>query len=46
MSDTGWFAGLFVMILLVYIVPVLLLLLLADYIIDKVNARKQQKTEE
>lgn len=46
LTDTGWFAGLFGVMLLVYILPVLLLLLLADYLIYKVNARKQKKTEE
>lgn len=46
LTDTGWFAGLFGMVLLVFIVPVLLLLLLADFVIYKINAKKQKKTEE
>lgn len=46
LTDTGWFAGLFGMILLVYIVPVLLLLLLADFVLYKINAKKLKKTEE
>lgn len=46
LTDIGWFAGLFGMVLLVYIVPVLLLLLLADFVIYKINQKKQKKTEE
>jgi len=39
LTDTGWFAGLLGVILLVYVVPVFLVLLLLDFIVWKISRR-------
>ena len=39
LTDTGWFAGLLGVILLVYVVPIFLALLLLDFIIWKASRR-------
>ena len=41
-TDTGWFAGLFGTLLLIFVLPVVLVLLLADLVVWKLKKPKKQ----
>lgn len=43
LTDTGWFAGLFGAILLIYVIPIILLLLIIDFILYIINKKKAEK---
>ena len=43
MTDTGWFAGLLGTLLLIFALPVLLLLLLADYLVWRIRKGRNKR---
>ena len=43
MTDTGWFAGLLGTLLLIFALPVLLLLLLADHLVWRIRKGRNKR---